>query len=88
MRRRGRGDINAARGRVVMVAAAEDLPSCLLSLNPDSGEVTRLRQSRELTVDAGYLSAPRPVAFETTDWADRARFLLPGVQPGLRRPAE
>ena len=62
-----RGDIKAARGRVVMVAAAQNLPSCLLSLNPDSGEVTRLRQSRELTVDAGYLSAPRPIAFETAD---------------------
>ena len=62
-----RGDIKAARGRVVMVAAAQNLPSCLLSLNPDSGEVIRLRQSRELTVDAGYLSAPRPIAFETAD---------------------
>ena len=73
----GRGDINAARGRVVMVAAAEDLPSCLLSLNPDSGEVTRLRQSRELTVDAGYLSAPRPIAFETTDGQTAHAFYYP-----------
>ena len=62
-----RGDIKAARGRVVMVAASASLPSCLVSLDLDSGRVTRLRQSQKVTVDQGYLSAPRPFAFETTD---------------------
>ena len=62
-----RGDIKAARGRVVMVAASASLPSCLVSLDLDSGRVTRLRQSQKVTVDGGYLSAPRPLAFETTD---------------------
>ena len=33
-----RGDIRAARGRVVLVAAAADLPSCLVSLDLDGGE--------------------------------------------------
>ena len=87
-----RGDIKAARGRVVMVAAAQNLPSCLLSLNPDSGEVTRLRQSRELTVDAGYLSAPRPIAFETADGDTAHAFYYPPCNrdyegaPGERPP--
>ena len=62
-----RGDIKAARGRVVMVAASASLPSCLVSLDLDSGRVTRLRESQKVTVDEGYLSAPRPLAFETTD---------------------
>ena len=62
-----RGDIRAARGRVVMAAAAASLPTCLVSLDLANGRVTRLRESHKVTVDEGYLSAPRPLAFETTD---------------------
>ena len=67
-------------------------PVACLSLNPDSGEVTRLRQSRELTVDAGCLSAPRPIAFETTDGQTAHAFYYPPCNrdyegpPGERPP--
>ena len=62
-----RGDIKAARGRAVMVAGSASLPTCLVSLDLDNGRITRLQESQKVTIDEGYLSAPRPLAFETTD---------------------
>ena len=61
-----RGDIKAGGGRVVLEAGASSLPDAILSLNPDTGETTPLRQSGPVPADAGYLSAPRPIEFETT----------------------
>ena len=75
-----RGDIKAARGRVVMVAASASLPSCLVSLDLDSGRVTRLRQSQKVTVDEGYLSAPRP-RVRDHGRQHRTRLVLPAAQP-------
>ena len=61
-----RGDIKASAGRVVFEAGASALPDALLSLDPDTGETTPIRQSGPVPVDDGYLSAPRPIEFETT----------------------
>ena len=62
-----RGDIKAAPGRVVMVAGSASLPTCLVSLDLASGRITRLQESQKLAMDERYLSAPRPLAFQTTD---------------------
>ena len=112
-----RGDIRAARGRVVMEAAAPDLSSCLVSLDPDldggaaarsshatdededrrpgsagqpavSARVTRLRQSQEVTVGDGYLSAPPAIAFETTGGETAHAIYYPPCNPDFAGPSE
>ena len=112
-----RGDIRAARGRVVMEAAAPNLPSCLVSLDLDldggaaarsshatdededgrpgsagqpavSARVTRLRQSQEVTVGAGYLSTPRAIAFETTGGETAHAIYYPPCNPDFEGPPE
>ena len=60
-----RGDIKASAGRAVFEAGASALPDALLSLNPDTGEIAPIRQSAPVPVDAGYISDPQPIEFET-----------------------
>ncbi len=83
-----RGDIQAIRGRVVMVAGSATLPNCLVSLELDSGEVTRLRQSREVTIGEEYLSTPRPLAFETTGGRTAHAIYYPARNPDFAAPPE
>ena len=61
-----RGDIKASPGRVVLEAASASLPYALLTLDPDTGRTTTLRESRSVPVGEGYISTPRPIEFETT----------------------
>ena len=61
-----RGDIKAAPGQVVLEAGSAALPDSLVSLNPDTGELTPLRESRPIPVAGGYISEPRAIEFETT----------------------
>ena len=81
-----RGDVKAAAGRVVMVAGAAKLPTALVSLALPGGAVTCLRQSRPLTVDAGYLSAPQAIAFPTTGGATAHAIYYPAHNPDYRAP--
>ena len=61
-----RGDIKAAPGQAVLEAGSTALPDSLVSLNPDTGELTPLRESRPIPVASGYISEPRAIEFETT----------------------
>ena len=61
-----RGDIVAGSGLVALEAGSASLPDSLISLNPDTGETTPLRQSRAVPVEDGYISEPRAIEFETT----------------------
>ena len=61
-----RGDIVARPGQVFLEAGSAALPDSLISLNPDTGEVTPVRQSRGVPVAEGYISEPRAIEFETT----------------------
>ena len=83
-----RGDIKAAAGRIVMVAGAANLPTELVSLTLPGGELTRLRQSRELTVDAGYLSAPQAITFATTGGTTAHAIYYPAHNPDFSAPPE
>jgi dipeptidyl aminopeptidase/acylaminoacyl peptidase len=51
------------RGRVAAVAGSATREPAVVSLDVASGAVEVLRRSRERTVDAGYISAPRPIEF-------------------------
>ena len=73
-----RADIRASAGRVVFGAASASLPNALVSLDPDGGEIAVLRQSSAAEVDAGYVSSPQSIEFETTDGATaRALYYAP-----------
>ncbi len=72
-----RGDIRAADGRVVLEAGSASLPDALLSLNPDSGEISVLRESRSVPVDDGYISMPQPIEFDTDGGLTAHAFYYP-----------
>lgn len=72
-----RGDIRASAGRIVFAAASPSLPNALLSLDPDGGEISVLRRSREMDVDGGYLSSPQPIEFETAGGETARAFYYP-----------
>ena len=61
-----RGDIKAVEGRVIFEAGSASLPDALLSLNPGTGAIAPLRESRPIPVSEGYISDPRAIEFETT----------------------
>ena len=61
-----RGDIKAVPGQAVLEAGSAALPDSLVSLDPDTGELTPLRESRPIPVAGGYISEPRAIEFETT----------------------
>ena len=61
-----RGDIKAAPGQAVLEAGSTALPDSLVALNPDTGELKPLSESRPIPVASGYISEPRAIEFETT----------------------
>ena len=63
----GRGDIKAARGRVVLEAGASSQPMSLISIDLDSLEWDSLRKPSDTAGDPGYLSASQPIEFPTQD---------------------
>ncbi len=82
---RGSG-IKAGAGRAVMVAGAANLPDALIAVTVPGGEVIRLRQSRRLTVEARYLSAPQAITFETTGGAAAHAIYYPARNPDFCAP--
>ncbi|HEU4344403.1 MAG TPA: prolyl oligopeptidase family serine peptidase, partial [Candidatus Binatia bacterium] len=51
--------------RTVLIAASPSEPQSIVSLDLATRHLEVLRRSRELTVDSGYLSAPRAIEFPT-----------------------
>ena len=72
-----RGDIRASDGRVVLEAGSPSLPDALLSLEPDTGEISVIRESRAVPVDEGYISIPQPIEFETDGGLTAHAFYYP-----------
>ncbi len=72
-----RGDIRASPGRVALVAGSASLPNALVSLELDTGEMGVIRESRAVPVDSGYISAPRPIEFETEGGLTAHAFYYP-----------
>ena len=72
-----RGDIRASDARVVLEAGSPSLPDALLSLEPDTGEISVIRESRTVPVDEGYISIPQPIEFETDGGLTAHAFYYP-----------
>ncbi len=76
-----RGDIEASSGMVVLEAGSSSLPDALIRLEPDSGEITILKESRPKPVDDSYISSPQAIEFETTDGRNAHAFYYPAHNP-------
>jgi dipeptidyl aminopeptidase/acylaminoacyl peptidase len=51
--------------RAVLIAASANEPTSIISFDLATRDLEVLRRSRELTVDSGYISAPRAIEFPT-----------------------
>ena len=72
-----RGDIRASHGRVMLEAGSASLPDALLSLDPDTGETSVIRESRSIPVDEGHISMPQAIEFETDGGLTAHAFYYP-----------
>lgn len=72
-----RGDIRASNGRVILEAGSASLPDALLSLDPNTGETSVVRESRSIPVSDGYISMPQPIEFETDGGLTAHAFYYP-----------
>ena len=81
-----RDDIKASPGRVVLEAASASLPHVLISLDPDTGQTTTLRESRSVPIDDGYISTPWPIEFETTGGSAAHALYYPARNPDFEAP--
>ncbi len=72
-----RGDIRASNGRVILEAGAASLPDALLSLDPYTGEISVIRESRSIPVDDGFISMPQAMEFETDGGLTAHAFYYP-----------
>ena len=72
-----RGDIRATGGRVALEAGSARLPDALLSLEPDTEDVSVIRESRAVPVEDGYISTPQPIEFETDGGLTARAFYYP-----------
>ncbi len=83
-----RGDIKASPGQIVLEAGSATLPNSLLWLSPDTGETTRLRQSRAASVNEGYISEPQAIEFETTGGRTAHAFYYPARNRDFSGPED
>ena len=81
-----RGDIKASPGHVVLEAGSSALPDSLISMNPDTGEIAPLKESRPVPVSDGYLSEPRAIEFETTGGKTAHAYYYPAKNADFRGP--
>ena len=81
-----RGDIKASPGHIVLEAGSSALPDSLISMNPDTGEIAPLKESRPVPVSDGYLSEPRAIEFETTGGKTAHAYYYPAKNADFRGP--
>ena len=81
-----RGDIRATGGRVVLEAGSASLPDALLSLNPNTGEMSVIRESRAIPVGEEYISTPEPIEFETDGGLTAHAFYYPAKNEDCEGP--
>ena len=70
-------DISAVPGRVVMAAGSPTEPWAIVQLDLVERELTVLRRSTELKIDAGYISEPEAIEFPTEHGLTAHAFYYP-----------
>lgn len=81
------GEVRAAPGRVVFMAASPTETTAIMSLDIASGAATVLRRSSTVAVDAGYLSVPQPIEFPTASGLTAHALYYPPTNRNFRPPA-
>ncbi len=81
------GSVRAVGGRVIFIAASPTQAPAIISLDPATGDVTVLRRSSEVSLDAGYLSVPQPIEFPTTAGLVAHALYYPPINRDYRPPA-
>jgi dipeptidyl aminopeptidase/acylaminoacyl peptidase len=86
------GGVRAAPGRIVFVGGSPTEPASVIQLDLDTRQTEVLRRSANVTVDAGYLSAPQAIEFPTENGLTAHAFFYPpqncdcAAPPGERPP--
>jgi dipeptidyl aminopeptidase/acylaminoacyl peptidase len=79
--------LRAYGDKVAVVAASPTAAPCVVVVDPATGEVTIVRESRPSPVDPGYLSTPRPVSFATTGGRTAHALFYPPANRDCEAPA-
>jgi dipeptidyl aminopeptidase/acylaminoacyl peptidase len=79
--------LRAYGDKVAVVAASPTAAPCVVVVDPATGEVTIVRESRPTPVDPGYLSTPRPVSFATTGGRTAHALFYPPANRDCEAPA-
>ena len=73
-------------GVVTLIGGFTTRPRALVTFDLRSGREERLRESSSLTVDPGYLSVPRHIAFPTSDGRTAYAWYYPPTNPDAVAP--
>lgn len=79
--------VRASAGRLVFLGASPLTPTAVVSCDPAGGACTEFRAASTLAIDAGYLSAPRPVTFPTEGGQTAHAFYYPPRNRDAAPPA-
>lgn len=69
--------VNTTGCRVVFLAGSPTDPTAIIELDLTTNQLELLRRSSELSIDAGYLSAPEPIEFPTENGQTAYAFFYP-----------
>ena len=79
-------EVRAAGGRVVFRSGGPTAPTAIVSLDPATGEREELRRASDVSLDPGYLSTPRPIAFPTEEGLTAHAFFYPPTNRDATAP--
>ncbi len=79
--------LRAYGDKVAVIAASPMQAPAVVVVDPATGELTVVRSSRPTPVDAGYLSAPRPIEFATTGGGTAHALFYPPANAGCQGPS-
>lgn len=80
--------VMAGHGAAVFVGAAPNLPACIVRLDLATHRYEILRASTKDVPNAGYLSAPRPLAYPTSHGDTAHAWYYPPANRDFRAPGE
>src|SRR5829696_6115220 len=75
-----------ASGEVVFLGSSPTEPTCIVRLDPSTGQHEILRRSGDLEIDPGYLSVPEPVEFPTENGRTAHAFFYPPMNRDFVAP--
>ena len=80
------GGVHVYPGSVVFGAGSATAPGAIVRLDLATQQIEVLRRSSELTIDPGYLSAPRSIAFPTENGLTAYGFFYPPQNKDFTAP--